>query len=192
MSDCIHIFLIGPSASGKTTLQEELETRGFERIISYTTRPPREGEQDGVDYHFITDREFTDAFVGRELAAVRSYHTVFGVWRYAFAWSDLNRAVNSCAVIDPKGYSEIYNEVSNPFGIYMDIPADVRKARLLMRGDHPSEIDRRLEADAEDFADFDLLYKDVCQLRIGQIRPPAIEADRIESYIHRYRQENFS
>lgn len=189
MSDAIHIFLIGPSCSGKTTLQKELEQRGWERIISYTTRPMRPGETNHHSYHFISDEEFKDAFIDHELTAVRSYHTAHGIWRYAFAWSDLNRAVDSVAVIDPKGYSEIHDDIEHPFGIYLDIPEDVRKIRMLMRGDEPVEAHRRLEADAEDFADFDLLYKDVCQMRVGMVRPIEIEADRIEGHIRRYRQE---
>lgn len=51
MSDCVHIFLIGPQGSGKTTLAKELERRGYEQILAYTTRPPRDNEIEGVDYH---------------------------------------------------------------------------------------------------------------------------------------------
>ena len=48
------IVLAGPAGSGKTTLCERLvrSEGGFERVVTATTRPPREGERDGVDYHF--------------------------------------------------------------------------------------------------------------------------------------------
>ena len=117
MSDCVHIFLIGPQGSGKTTLAKELERRGYEQILAYTTRPPRGNEIEGVDYHFVTDAEFENAFLDGELTCVRTYSTVFGVWSYAFAWSDLYRAVDSVAVIDPESYLRIYDQIENVFGI---------------------------------------------------------------------------
>ena len=78
MSDCVHIFLIGPQGSGKTTLAKELERRGYEQIIAYTTRPPRDNEIEGVDYHFVTDAEFEDAFLDGELTCADIFHRL---WR---------------------------------------------------------------------------------------------------------------
>ena len=187
MSDCVHIFLIGPQGSGKTTLAKELERRGYEQILAYTTRTPRDNEIEGIDYHFVTDAEFENAFLDGELTCVRTYSTVFGVWSYAFAWADLYRAVDSVAVIDPESYLRIYDQIENVFGIYLDVPDDVRKARLLVRGDDPEEIDRRMEADAMDFASIDMCFKEVCKLRIGMVRRPDIDADRIEAHVRAFR-----
>lgn len=53
------ITITGPSAGGKSTLERKLEETGlFGRVISTTTRPIREGETDGIDYHFVTESEF--------------------------------------------------------------------------------------------------------------------------------------
>lgn len=52
------IVIIGPSGSGKTTLARELEKLGANVLVSHTTRPPREGEEDGKDYYFVTESEF--------------------------------------------------------------------------------------------------------------------------------------
>jgi guanylate kinase len=54
------IVISAPSGAGKTTLcQNFLRTRpGVTRAITCTTRPPRPGEQDGIDYHFLTAEEF--------------------------------------------------------------------------------------------------------------------------------------
>ncbi len=50
----------GPSGSGKTTLCRQLAEKGEARYsTSCTTRPPRQGEQNGVDYHFLTQEEFS-------------------------------------------------------------------------------------------------------------------------------------
>ena len=47
------IVLIGESASGKSSIERCLvEDYGYNKIVSYTTRPPRAGEVDGIDYHF--------------------------------------------------------------------------------------------------------------------------------------------
>lgn len=51
------IILVGPSGSGKTTLGKELEKSGIQPLISYTTRPKREGEHFGIDYYFYTEQE---------------------------------------------------------------------------------------------------------------------------------------
>ncbi len=192
MSDCVHIFLIGPSGSGKTTLAKELEDRGYERILAYTTRPPRDNEDASSDYIFVTDEEFQNAFLDGELTCVRTYSTIFGTWSYGFAWSDLYRAVDSVAVIDPESYLRIYDQIENCFGIYLDIPDDVRKARLMIRGDNPEEIDRRLKNDAQDFAALDMCFKDVCKMRIGMVRRPDIDVDRIEGHVRDFRSKIFA
>lgn len=57
------IFVIsGASGSGKTTLAHRLreQVAGIEKTVSYTTRPPREGEGDGIAYHFVSKQEFTE------------------------------------------------------------------------------------------------------------------------------------
>jgi guanylate kinase len=61
------LILAGPAGVGKSTLCDRLVTEvpGFERVITATTRAPRPNEQDGRDYHFISEAEFD-----RRLAAV--------------------------------------------------------------------------------------------------------------------------
>lgn len=56
------VILSGPSGVGKDAILDELALRGhdFHRVITCTTRSPREGEQHGVHYYFVTDAEFDD------------------------------------------------------------------------------------------------------------------------------------
>ena len=56
----ILLVLAGPAGSGKSTLCERLveSGSGFSRVITTTTRNPRPGETNGVDYHFLTPAEF--------------------------------------------------------------------------------------------------------------------------------------
>ena len=53
------IVIVGERASGKSTLAKKYEDwLDFKRIVTYTTRQPRQNEKEGVDYHFIDDAEF--------------------------------------------------------------------------------------------------------------------------------------
>ena len=58
----MNVVLIGASASGKSTLQTMLINREpcFKKIVTYTTRPPRDGEVNGVDYHYVSVEKFTE------------------------------------------------------------------------------------------------------------------------------------
>jgi guanylate kinase len=60
----LFVVLSGPSGAGKDAVLDEMARRGhaFHRVITCTTRPPRENERDGVDYFFATDAEF-DALI---------------------------------------------------------------------------------------------------------------------------------
>lgn len=63
------IVLLGASGSGKSTIEHELATHhGFDKIISYTTRQPRHGEENGKDYYF-TDNETFREILERNLFA---------------------------------------------------------------------------------------------------------------------------
>jgi len=58
----LFIVLSGPSGVGKDAVLDELRRRGyaFHRVVTCTTRAPRDGERNGIDYHFVSDREFDD------------------------------------------------------------------------------------------------------------------------------------
>ncbi len=58
------VVLSGPSGAGKDAVLDELARRGrkFHRVVTCTTRPPRPGEREGIDYYFITDQAF-DALI---------------------------------------------------------------------------------------------------------------------------------
>ncbi len=60
------VVLSGPSGAGKDAVLDEMASRGhrFHRVITCTTRPPREGERDGVDYFFVTDAQFDGLVAG--------------------------------------------------------------------------------------------------------------------------------
>ncbi len=67
-SKTVLIILAGPAGVGKSTLCDRLveEVPGFERVITATTRPPRIGEADGRDYHFLTNAQFDEKIAAGE------------------------------------------------------------------------------------------------------------------------------
>lgn len=66
------IVISSPSGVGKTTIAKVLEKQGLERIVTYTSRPKRSIEVEGVDYYFIDKKEF-DELVKRDFFAEFSY-----------------------------------------------------------------------------------------------------------------------
>jgi guanylate kinase len=73
------IVLTGPSASGKSSIQEELLNRlpHAHRLITYTTRASRDEERDGVDYHFVSSDEFTRMREDGELLEEVTYNNAY-------------------------------------------------------------------------------------------------------------------
>jgi guanylate kinase len=78
------LLISAPSGAGKTTLvQQILKARpDMKRAVTCTTRPPREGEKDGVDYHFLTEEQFAKGLRTRKfLEHAKVYGYSYGLWR---------------------------------------------------------------------------------------------------------------
>lgn len=158
-------YLMGKSASGKDTVYQRLlekpELR-LQRIVLYTTRPIRQGEQEGREYYF-TDEEMLRQFRERgRLIEARSYHTVHGIWSYFTADDgqiDLERA--SYLGI---GTLESYMKLSEYYGketvvpLYIEVEDGERLSRAVarerkQRNPRYAELCRRFLADCEDFSE---------------------------------------
>lgn len=179
-----HIVLIGKQGSGKTSLAKALGNVGFTRVIACTTRPRRSNEINGMDYSFLTDEAF-NAIAG-DLVAVRSYETVYGEWRYGIDLRDINADGPTVCILDPGGYLEIRDKISNRFTIYLDPPRDIRINRVLARGDDPEEVARREEDDDIMFGYLDERYQELCDLRIARERSIEDDVARIQRYLRAF------
>lgn len=113
------IVLLGASGSGKSTIEKELVAHhGFEKIISYTTREPRDEEVNGQDYHFVDNDTFSEMIKRNMLAEYDEYSQ--GRF-YGTLKKDYDER-NKCVVLTPNGLrklkqnypqSEIYSVLVN-------------------------------------------------------------------------------
>ena len=156
--------LMGKSACGKDTLYKRIITDkslSIQTLIPYTTRPPRSGERNGVEYFFLSEQEQLQLEQQGKIIELRAYQTVQGVWKY-FTVNDhqINLAQNDYLII---GTLESYLKLQNYFGadslvpLYIELDNEERMRRAITRGQmqkNPDyeELCRRFLADLEDFS----------------------------------------
>lgn len=149
------IILVGKTACGKSTTAKLMEAMGYQRIVTDTTRPKREGETDGIDYHFRTQDEFEALKEAGYYAESVDYEAAFGHCSYGSAKEAYESKKDSVIVLNPYGLKMVKKNVvsGSTISIFMDVPEDILVERLHIRGDAEDEITRRLEHDRIDFAD---------------------------------------
>lgn len=158
------ICLMGKSSTGKDTVYKHLmadQGLALRPIVSYTTRPIRAGEQDGVEY-FFTDEAGYGRFCdeGRIIEA-RSYDTCHGLWRYfTVADGQIDLAAADYCMI---GTLEAYVSIRDYFGaeavlpVLLELDDGERLERALAREKAQlqpryEEMCRRFLADSQDFS----------------------------------------
>lgn len=158
-------YLMGKSASGKDHIYEYLkqqETLELRPLVLYTTRPIRQGEQDGREYFFTDEKKLEDFRREGRIIEERVYHTVQGPWYY-FTADDgqISLEKNNYLSI---GTLESYEKMKEYYGeermcpLYVEVDDGIRLERALKRErkqQHPqyAEMCRRFLADCEDFSE---------------------------------------
>ena len=143
------IVFSAPSGAGKSSLIKniiEKSTGDIELSISATTRPPRNGEEHGRDYFFISDEEFnelrrSDSFI--EHANVHGYH--YGTLK-SFVDEKIQNGISIILDIDVQGFNLIRNAIEHNLSIFI-IPPSIKelRKRLTSRGlDSSDVIEKRL------------------------------------------------
>ena len=148
------VVLVGKTASGKTTVANELcKHHGYKRIITYTTRPMRENEVQDVDYHFISDEQFNKMVENNEFTEYKRYNTVHGVWSYGSIITLEQEYSDDCYVIilTPQGLRDLSRKMSRYIAFYLNVSFKSQLERLKKRGDEEQQIIKRLKNDAKDF-----------------------------------------
>lgn len=151
------IAFIGKASTGKDTIQQELCARYpdlFHSIVSCTTRPPRQGEENGKNYHFLTTSEFTQKVLNGEMLEA----TEFREWFYGTAIDSLSVDKINVGVFNPAGIEALLEDNRLNIKVYeVFAPDKQRLMRYLKREDNPNcaEMCRRFFADEKDFANLE-------------------------------------
>ena len=151
------VVVAGPTAVGKgTVLQQVVATQpNIEMSVSATTRPPREGEVDGVDYYFVDDDRFDQMIAQGELL---EWAVVHGVHRYGTPLAGIDRQQESGKTvileIDLQGARQIRRKLPDALFVFIAPPSfDELSRRLAKRGtEDPEERSRRLQTAVEEMA----------------------------------------
>lgn len=143
------IIIVGKGASGKDYLRKLMIKRGGRYGVSCTSRPPRVGEVNGEDYHFISKEEFEKMIQNNEFIE----YQMFNNWYYGLTLDEFNKS--DCMIMNAEGLSLLSEEIRNRcFVIYIDIDRKTRQRRLSSRNDTSDNVMRRLDADDEQFENF--------------------------------------
>lgn len=156
--------LMGKSACGKDTIYKRVlseKSLSLNTLVPYTTRPARNGEQDGVEYYFLTDRQQQELERQGKIIELRTYHTVHGIWKY-FTANDHQIHLERCHYLII-GTLESYRKLQEYFGreflipLYVEVEDGERLQRALNRerlqpDPKYQELCRRFLADDEDFS----------------------------------------
>jgi guanylate kinase len=164
MKNKIFVFC-GFSGCGKDTQTAMLsDYYGIDRIVSVTTRPKREGEIDGVTYHFISTGEFKKLIANDELIEYRTYNTLVNnepdIWYYGVRKSDVQDDKPYVTILDLEGLKEFQEYFGRRvISFFLDVKHDVRKERVKARGDFDeTEWQRRAADDANKFVLSELMH----------------------------------
>jgi len=153
----IHMLIMtGASASGKTEIAKILiQKHGFQKMITYTTRPMRDNEKNGLDYHFITIEDFIEKTKQNFFIETTVYNNHY----YGTAFQDA--AADKVLIVDTFGANELFERLgTKAVFFYLESKAEIRKERMIMRGDRLGDIKKRLENDAIFFQQKNMVHID--------------------------------
>lgn len=180
-------YLMGKSSSGKDTIYRKLmKDRRVDlcKIVPYTTRPIREGEKEGVQYHFTDMDGFNSLLESGKVIEYRVYDTFHGKWiYYTVADESINLDINDYLII---GTPQSYDATKKYFGndkvlpILINVDDGIRLTRALNREkkqEKPKyeEMCRRFLADAEDFSEENLKKSGIDKVFNNEILDNCIE-----------------
>lgn len=157
--------VMGKSSSGKDSIYQQIMQRRelpLEKIIPYTTRPIREGEEEGREYHFCSEETVQKLEQAGTVIELRAYNTVYGIWKY-FTVDDGRIDLEHLSylyIVTLEGYLKIqkYFGKERVVPIYIEVEDGQRLLRAIAREQQQEkpgyeEMCRRFLADSADFSE---------------------------------------
>lgn len=165
--------IIGKSSTGKDTIFKRLlenKSLNLENVVSYTTRPIRAHEVEGVEYHFVDEKTKDELDKAGKIIELRRYNTCYGPWDY-FTVDDKSLRIKDKDYLII-GTLESYEKIRDYYGkdlvrpIYIEVEDGIRLQRALNREKKQknpkyNEMCRRFLTDDEDFSKEKLKKADV-------------------------------
>lgn len=147
------LVIIGKTASGKDSIVKKLCKNGYKKVLTYTTRPQRPDEINGITYNFINVEEFQQKISEGFFDEYKEYQTVNGKWYYGCSVKDSICDNKAVIILTPQGYLDVICKYGykNIKAIYIKSSNATLKKRLCLRGDDKQEAKRRLKHDNKDF-----------------------------------------
>ena len=143
------VILSGVSGAGKDTIKKEIIKR-MKNVISlpsFTSREPREGEEEGIQYHFITKEQFKEKIKNEEFYEYDLHHENY----YGTSKKLMNEKIDSGKIIvkdiELNGTENLIKKLGNDtklVTIFLKVDKEELKNRLINRGDNLSEADMQL------------------------------------------------
>ena len=180
-----NLFIISaPSGAGKTSLVSALlkHNTHISLSVSFTTRAPRPGETNGVNYHFVTRDKFTEmALNGDFIESAEVYGNLYGTSQ-SWISHEIANGHDILLEIDWQGAAQVRNKFPNSIGIFI-LPPSLSALELRLKGrnqDSDEIIAKRLQAAREDIshvAEFDyVIINDKLDEALQQLNAVVIAA----------------
>lgn len=134
------ICIIGRTGSGKDTVAKWLQKeKKLKPVVSYTTRPKRENETDGVEHYFISEDEFTELMNTKEIAAYTKIEDPSkGVKGYECCATTEEVLNSDIYLIDPIGLKRLKDWLADKditlIELYISVPEEIRRQRIIDSG----------------------------------------------------------
>jgi guanylate kinase len=156
------IILVGKSGSGKDFLLRGLVKMGLKYQPKITTRPIRKSEKQGVEYIFESNEIFENLLKSNQIKTHQHFLINDCDWFYAITNENFDN--HQLFIMTPHEISCLTEEARKQcFVVYLDICEEVRRKRINRRNDNNDSVNRRIEADNQDFlgfSDYDLRITD--------------------------------
>jgi guanylate kinase len=141
------IIICGASASGKTAVLKALSKKYYyQKMVTTTTRPKRPLEVDGKDYHFLDSKAFENIQKENGFIETTRYN------QESYGTQKKYIKARMAVILDPKGVNAFFEKRPHKdFIVFFKTPKEVRKERMLLRGDDLARIEERLLNDDQIF-----------------------------------------